>query len=187
MKGKKFGIIVATLAMFGILLSPTGVQALAGQEVAANPSSVSWGDSTVIRWNATVSSGTYFYNGTVFVNVTAPGGARHDYTSTFTLSDTVTDDWYNFSFDPGAVSGTWRIDAHVEPSDALNTTWIRDVYNTFTVETQGASMGRMIQDMTGPLVMVLFVGVMVILMLVMLDRVNTKGPKSGGKSGGKEK
>ncbi len=178
MKGKRFGLIVATIAMFGILLSPTGVQAAVGAEVVADDSSLRWDQSTVIRWNTTISSGgPLYFNGTIFINLTAPSATVHEYTSTVVLSDTIVDDWYNFSIDPSE-AGTWSITAQAGNSDGLNTTAIPDASNTFTVESQGTMMGRMITELAGTMVLILFVGIMLVLLVFMLDRM---GKKDGGK------
>ena len=183
MKGKRFGLIVATIAMFGILLSPTGVQGAVsvGTDVAADDSSLRWDQSTVIRWNTTISSGGWgYYNGTIFVNLTAPSATVHAYTSTIVLSDTVSDDWYNFSFDPSE-GGTWSITAEAGCTDGDANITVPDASNTFTVESQGTAMGRMITELAGTMVLIVFVGILLILLVIMLNRMGKTGGKDGGK------
>ena len=183
MKGKRFGIIVATIAMFGILLSPAGVQGAVsvGAEVAADTSSLLWGQSTVIRWNTTVSSGgTGYYNGTVYINVTSPSMDHYYYTSAVVLDLTVIHDEYNFSFDPNE-AGRWTISADLGGADALNNITVPDSTGSFSVETSGTAMGRMIQDMTGTLFLIVMIMVLFVIMVLVLGRVSKGGGKSDGK------
>ena len=181
MKGKRFGLIVATIAMFGILLSPTGVQAAVGAEVAADDSSLRWDQSTVIRWNTTVSSGGWgFYNGTVYVNVTSPSMDHYYYSSAVVLDDTTTQDSYNFSFDPNE-AGRWTISADLGGADALDNITVPDSTGSFSVETSGTAMGRMIQDMTGTLFLIVMIMVLFVIMVLVLGRVSKGGGKSDGK------
>ena len=180
MKGKRFGIIVATIAMFGILLSPAGVQGAVsvGAEVAADTSSLLWGQSTVIRWNTTVSSGGWgYYNGTIYINLTAPSDARYSYTTTIILNETVTDDWYNFTYDPGE-AGVWGITATAGCEDGLANITVPTATGSFSVESQGTWMGRTIQAWTGLMMLIFVIAVMVVMFVVVFDRV---GKGDGGK------
>jgi len=178
MRGRRIGIVLATIAMFGVLLSPAGVQAAVGAHVAADDSSLRWDQSTTIRWNTTISSGgPLYFNGTIFINLTAPSATVHQYTSTVVLSDTILNDWYNFTINPSE-AGTWTITAEAGSGDGLNTTAIPDASNTFSVESQGTAMGRMIQDLAGTMVLVFIVVLLFVVMILVFNRVSKDDGKA---------